>query len=384
MAKVEFICQRLDGKDNIDQRIKDCLCLEKLTAAYISVAFARYDGVESLFEILQQIGKKLTIFVGIDNQITSVQALDRLFDTNANLYTVETASSVVFHPKFYSAENTLLAKAICGSSNLTNAGLHSNIEFCTYSTFAKTDQSDAIAYDFVKQVLLNMPSKFPNHVKLISNKKILKGLLSKGLVEDESVHIERKTQKSNKKTSSPTVMLPATTLSFSHRTSAFTEYALETHKTTTSAIISDQFKLLWESKELTERDLNIPRGTNTNPTGSMGMKKGNLEIDQRSYFRQDVFQHLAWKNYTARSGAVQEESTATFKLKIHGEDYGNFTLRITHDPRTNTASYAQNNMMTHLHWGDAKNLIANRDYLGQFMRLYRSENDKTYFLLTID
>ncbi len=384
MANVEFICQRLDEKDNIKQTIRDCLCLENLTAAYISVAFARYDGVESLCEIFQQIGKKLTIFVGIDNQITSVQALDRLFDTAANLYTVETANSVVFHPKFYSAENTLIARAICGSANLTNAGLHSNVEFCTYSTFYKTDYSDAAAYNSVKQVLLDMPSMFPNHVKLISDKNRLKDLLRKGLVEDESVRVERKIQKHTPKASVPTVMLPTATLSFSHRTSAFTEYTHEIPQATTPITVADHFNLLWESKALTERDLNIPRGTNTNPTGSMGMKKGNFEVDQRSYFRQDVFQHLIWTNYTARSGAIQEESIATFKLKIHGEDCGNFNLRITHNPRTDTTSYAQNNMMTHLHWGEAKKLIANRDYLGQFMRLYRSENDKTYFLLTID
>ena len=147
---------------------------------------------------------------------------------------------------------------------------------------------------------------------------------------------------------------------------------------------SDQFELLWESKALTERDLNIPRGTNTNPTGSMGMKKGNCDVDQRSYFRNNVFQHLDWQDFNARSGALQEQTTATFKLNIHGEDRGDFKLRITHDPRTDTESYAQKNMMTHLHWGDAKGIIANREYLGKFMRLYRSKKDKKYFLLTID
>jgi hypothetical protein len=35
--------------------------------------------------------------------------------------------------------------------------------------------------------------------------------------------------------------------------------------------------LVWESKPLSERDLSIPTGTNTNPTGSMGFKKGLYE-----------------------------------------------------------------------------------------------------------
>ena len=40
--------------------------------------------------------------------------------------------------------------------------------------------------------------------------------------------------------------------------------------------------LVWESKPLVERDLNIPKGENTNPTGSMGLKKGLYEeIDRK-------------------------------------------------------------------------------------------------------
>src|SRR5690606_12756867 len=53
--------------------------------------------------------------------------------------------------------------------------------------------------------------------------------------------------------------------------------------------------LMWESNGLTERDLNIPTGPNTNPTGSMLFKKGNMDdIDQRHYFREDVFVDLDW------------------------------------------------------------------------------------------
>jgi len=51
--------------------------------------------------------------------------------------------------------------------------------------------------------------------------------------------------------------------------------------------------LIWESGKLTERDLNIPKGSNTNPTGSMLFKKGKTEdIDQRHYFRDTVFSAL--------------------------------------------------------------------------------------------
>lgn len=48
-----------------------------------------------------------------------------------------------------------------------------------------------------------------------------------------------------------------------------------------SGSASAKVNLLWESGKLTQRDLNIPKGSNTNPTGSMLFKKGKTEdIDQ--------------------------------------------------------------------------------------------------------
>ena len=52
-----------------------------------------------------------------------------------------------------------------------------------------------------------------------------------------------------------------------------------------------------ENKGLTERDLNIPSGKKTNPTGSMLWKKGAAaeEVDQRHFFREDIFAKLDWQ-----------------------------------------------------------------------------------------
>ena len=116
----------------------------------------------------------------------------------------------------------------------------------------------------------------------------------------------------------------------------------------------------------------------------MGLKKGNYDnIDFRSYFRNNVFQHLNWISYRARNNSIQEETTGSFFIKILDHLYGNYTLRLTHDPRKNTRSYEQHNMMTHLHWGTACSIIANAELLNKHLRIYREVNNPQQFLIEI-
>jgi hypothetical protein len=69
-------------------------------------------------------------------------------------------------------------------------------------------------------------------------------------------------------------------------------------------------KLLWTSGPLSQRDLNIPKGSNTNPTGSMLFKKGKTEgIDQRHYFRDEVFSALTWTKDINEDTAHLERAT---------------------------------------------------------------------------
>ncbi len=59
---------------------------------------------------------------------------------------------------------------------------------------------------------------------------------------------------------------------------------------------STKSQLVWKNNPLTERDLTVPSGANTNQTGSMLFTKGQLEdIDQRHYFRDEVFAGLNWQ-----------------------------------------------------------------------------------------
>ena len=136
--------------------------------------------------------------------------------------------------------------------------------------------------------------------------------------------------------------------------------------------------LVWQSGPLTRRALTIPVGARTNPTGSMLFTKGAMDaIDQRHYFRDQVFGDLDWQPDPPH----YERAAAQFELIIAGVDYGRFELRISHNTRTDSKAYRQRNSMTQLHWGDARPLVARTDLLGRTIYLYRSE---TGFVLEIE
>ncbi len=109
----------------------------------------------------------------------------------------------------------------------------------------------------------------------------------------------------------------------------------------------------------------------------MLLKKGQtIGIDQRHYFRDVVFASLPWANDSKPSAAHLERATAFFRFIIDGVDYGALPLIITHNTKTDTRTYLQNNSMTSLSWGKAKNLIAKESLIGKSANLYKNTNSE--------
>ena len=113
--------------------------------------------------------------------------------------------------------------------------------------------------------------------------------------------------------------------------------------------------------------------------------KGALDdIDQRHFFRDEVFADLNWQfDASARTRHI-ERAEARFQLVIRNVNYGIFTLRLSHNSRTDTISYEQSNSMTQLHWGEVRPIVAREDLLDRTMYLYRDSADTELFVLEID
>lgn len=388
MADLNFIFQAVTTANHAES-IRVLLQLPKPTKIVVSVAFARTTGIGAIQESIKPLAAQTKFFVGIRNDITSIQAIKQLLALKLDLYAVDTGSrQVIFHPKLYLAANASNAIAIVGSANMTFSGLHNNIEVSTRMAldFSK-NPADKTFVDTVVAAFDTMLTAHPKHVFKIKNEKHATQLFEEGRLADETVVIAPTSGSSVRKGERDDLApMKLVRVNWPHAPKAKTAPAKAAKGKAAphpAKPIKGTKYLVWESKPLSERDLNIPKGRNTNPTGSMGFKKGLYDdIDQRHYFYDEVFNDLTWKPDAPRSKKLV--ATAGFELVIKNISYGIFNLLVMHDTDTTSKSYEQGNMMTGLRWGIAKPLIAKADLLGRNLYLYRKDSTPPEFMIEID
>lgn len=136
---------------------------------------------------------------------------------------------------------------------------------------------------------------------------------------------------------------------------------------------SGSWRLVWRSAGLARRDLNIPTASGTNPTGSMGLKRGDWEadIDHRRYFRDEVFFDLIWQ---PEGTGMRETAEAAVELWIAGNFKESATVTISHNADTSSRTYEQRNFMSALRWGSLRNFVADEGLLGWVLELDRQDS----------
>jgi HKD family nuclease len=396
MAELDFILQAVTTANHAEA-IRSLLSLHQPTQILVSVAFVRELGLDAVEAAIKPHAEVTKFFVGIRNDITSIQAIKRLLAMNVALYVVDTGSrNTIFHPKLYFAGNTEQANVVIGSANLTFGGLHNNIEA---STLIRLDLSNAADDKFSKEatnVFSEMLNKHPQHVFLIKDEQHADDLFESGRLADEKVIPAPSITSGVKKGERDNLPPMKLNKIIPPRKKSSAVKGIITEKPVDDVIIklisvtdiplaaaAPTKYLVWESKELTERDLNIPTSAGTNPTGSMGWKKGAFDdIDQRHYFREDVFSDLNW--IPDKPPSKWERTQAKFELVVKNLNYGVFDLKLSHNTDTDSTSYRQKNFMTQLHWGDTKEYIAKHDLLGRILYLYRKDTHPPEFMIEID
>lgn len=391
MAKTTFLLQGLTAHSHL-VAVKRLFEIDPVKRAILSVAFVNQNGVDLLAGPLAQHGGLVTVFAGIRNDITSRQALSLLLDLGVKLFVVDTGSRhVIFHPKLYYVRGKQEAKLIIGSANLTPGGLNNNVEAGLVMDLDFTSDDDRGIADGIEADFDRIPGEFLEHIIRIKTKKELQALEDSGRLLDESKTdpprpITTAKEGSGTDTVSRIKLLVKPIRRFMAKPKAKAKAPPKAPKVKAGVIPpSSEFERIWESNELSERDLNIPSGTNTSRTGSMLFKQGRLpDIDQRHYFRDEIFGHLTWKNDPRPRVAHLERSQARFTLIIENVDYGEHVLRLTHNTDTKGAAYQQSNAMTQVHWGEVIDYVARRDLLGRLLTLYRDVNDPEHFVIEID
>lgn len=356
-------------------------------------AFASAAAVELLSEyLLNNEFKQINIIVGIDQEGTSKDALEEILKLDVNSYIFYQKESPIFHPKIYLFESETKTMLIVGSSNLTTNGLFSNIESSILIEFDNTDmQGQALLHDLKSHYSTLFDFSDSNLFKLTS--EVIQAFVDKGIVP-EKVNWKNKYKKTEEKVrttddslevpSRETVKLPREFKRLkARRENVVTDVIEETCIEIDNTINLDELSLVWTSKELSRRDLNIPIGENTHSTGSMFFSKGNTpNIDQKHYFRDVVFCDLQWQKDSKQPHL--ERAKAQFCIYTLGQGPNTFNLALTHNTDTKSKAYLQNNSMTWISWGAAKDYIAKEELLGRIAKLYVNPENTTEFTLIIE
>lgn len=350
-------------------------------------SLAGINGIQKHLENAKHL-KSTTIITGIDQKGTSKEALQALMELEINSYVFFVPPpSPIFHPKIYLFEGEDNSELIIGSSNLTAHGLFTNVEASVLISIDNHNPTGRKIIEGLKQYFSGLFDRIDPNLKLLTT-ELIDDLVKANIVPTEA---ERKElQDKGEKTDRAETQNKLSKI-FPKRAAAqipkdFRAGKKAEPKTTPKATTTIKATiLLWESGPLTERDLNIPKGSNTNPTGSMLFKKGSTEdIDQRHYFRDEVFSSLNWVFDTRVGSTHLEKAAALFRIIVMGKDYGTFALTLTHNPRTDTRSYEQKNSMTSISWGDAKSIIAREELIGKSAKLYGSFDNAGEYTLVVE
>lgn len=371
--------------------LRDLLALPGCTRAIVSTAFLTRGGVSQVADLLTAVAPVATVIAGIRNGLTSAQGFQAVLDTGCSAYAVDTATrQAIFHPKIYFTRSPNEARLLLGSANLTRGGLAANIEASVSMTLDLSAAGDLALANELEAKIDAMVAAYPVHVFAVPDAAAIAALVAGGrLVDESAVKPPAPPGTSADRDLDP---LPKMPLQSPQPAPPAPEPAapavvapVAPAGVTPAAPISEQLELVWESNALTRRDLTIPTNPNSNPTGSMLFKKGAVQnIDQRHYFRDNVFNALPWAFDTAAGRTHIERTTAAFRLVIKDVNYGVFQLGISHNTLTNTSAYLQFNGMTHLHWGAAREFVAKPDLLGRVLLLYRDVQHPDRFVMEID
>lgn len=177
-------CNRIRVGDVLNATIADSFCKRFRFA----VAYMRISGLtrlaNSIDSLLNRHGS-ISGAVGIDDAITSVEALEELGKLSSDSTVFHTVSGYIYHPKLYLMAGEAKAVAVVGSANLTRDGLFRNVEFATaihLSFSSSTDFEVYNRYDGFINELLN--TSHPNVQSI--NASMVQKLKDAGLIKPEA------------------------------------------------------------------------------------------------------------------------------------------------------------------------------------------------------
>ncbi len=153
-----------------------------------AVAYMRVSGLDRIAVSLDTLinkGGRISGSIGVDDEITSYEALEALMQFSSNSTIFHTLSGFTYHPKFYLLRGEKFAMALVGSPNLTRDGLFRNVEVAISIVLNFEDSADYAVYLRFEEVINEfLNSENPNVQPL--NTDLLDKLVHAGIIKRES------------------------------------------------------------------------------------------------------------------------------------------------------------------------------------------------------
>lgn len=149
------------------------------------VAYLRKPGLLELRPFIEKAvleNRNLTFYIGINDFITSKEALELLLELKVSTYIYST-EIFIFHPKVYLFEGSK-NRIITGSSNLTKTGLFYNIECSLLLDFGNEDKSGLKVLKQLKDYFSPLLNFSDSNLEFVTQEHIDK-LFNDGLIPSE-------------------------------------------------------------------------------------------------------------------------------------------------------------------------------------------------------
>jgi len=157
-----------------------------------AVAYMRVSGLRLLYGTLQALRDRsghIAGAVGIDQEITTIEALELLCQLSSESTIVCTVSNYIYHPKLYLAEGDKWASAVVSSANLTRDGLYRNVELATIIHLDLGSSADVEIYRYYDAFLSELLNPGNPNVQPL-NEATLTWLAEMVMIEDEAHVLE--------------------------------------------------------------------------------------------------------------------------------------------------------------------------------------------------
>jgi hypothetical protein len=329
------------------------------------------------------------VLVGVDEAGATLEGLQMAIDLFDKAHVFHDPGGRTFHPKIYVVEGAVQAIAIVGSGNLTRGGLFTNYEGAVVADLDLGVEDDArylseirAYYDRLRAV--DEASK-PFTVGLIENLEKDPNIVITSEAEQSRGGRGRDSEESELFGKAAVKGLlgapPLPAADAPEDDDAGDDLGAGAQQIQGGATLGSsaggpevQPELRWW-KKLTISDAHR-KPPPSHQRNYVALTKAQLDIDWRTWFRDELLGALDWSTEPMRSGRTKEVTVARFAVYVDGKHLGDRNLRFDHAPHRIAK---QNNAPTYLNWSSMLTVIASKDFTGWWLELAKLSDD-TYRL----